>query len=89
MINGHHQKRVVLTPNEEIIISFVLDIRSISLKAAGGSILFKFNKSINGLDDLNANILGDGESFDTIKSSPIYELHLFSSEAAEVQWDIP
>lgn len=88
-INGHVQKRVVLTPNEETIIKFVSDIRFISINVTAGNILFKINDTISGLEDLGANILKDGESFDTTKSGPIYELHVLSSDSAELQWDIP
>ena len=76
-INGHEKKRVVLTPDTETIIYFIDDIRSIALRASGGSTLFKFNGEIEGIEDTSANILENGEGFDTKKSGPIKELHYF------------
>lgn len=88
-INGNIQRRATLTPNEETIIRFVHDIRSLSICVVGGTILFKINDPISGLDDLSANKLLDGGSFDTVKNGPITELYVISSEPAEIQWDVP
>lgn len=88
-IDGIAQKRVTLTTNIETIVVFDKRVQNVSFMAEGGTVYFKENGTITGNTDLSANYINDGNSFDLYKGSQINELHLYSTSAATVQWDIP
>lgn len=89
-IDGIKQKRVVLAANIETIISFNPAIKSISIMADGGTIYFKINGTIVDNNDMSANYIKDGMSFECIKDGKISELHAYTTTSnVMLQWDMP
>lgn len=87
-INGDVQRRVTLTSNIETIVCFESYGRNLSLQCTGGEVVFKLNGAIANIDDTTANTLQDGGVFECVESAQIDSLHLLSTVAAEVQWDL-
>lgn len=85
-INGNIQKRLTLTPNVESVIAFSGNPRFLELTVSGGTVLFKPNGSISGVNDLTANTVED--SYEGFETGSIDTLHLLSTVAAVVQWHV-
>lgn len=90
VINGNTQRRAVLVANTETVIDFSSYVQSLSIKADGGKVYFKTNKTLTDNTDLAANYIVDGESFDLYEDSKVAELHCYTTDTnVTLQWYMP
>jgi hypothetical protein len=89
-IDGRAQKRAVLTPNTENIITFSPSLQKLAIMADGGIVYFKVNKTITDNNDLTANYIKDGGIFDLYKGYAVFELHCYTTTSnVTLQWFMP
>jgi L-asparaginase/Glu-tRNA(Gln) amidotransferase subunit D len=87
MVNGNLKRRANLTANTEEIITFS-GLSNLNIFTTGGTIAYKINRTVSGVNDDTANFISSSNPIAEINTKQsIRELHVISDTATTIQWD--